>query len=309
MSVATKEAEPIPPEMLPAGWRNGYVTSVELRRRYAGTIALGQSLRVGRRQGIVPWVRPDWQLTDDDLPVFATLAASLGSAIRAGEHMVALRDETAKLTAVVDHASDGIVVFDADGQIVVWSPAMEQDHRCLTSRSRESDNSNRRGLALRSRSAGLSPKANGPVQITRADGDGRELQVAVVAIESDEAGLASMSVLTVRDVTKERRVERMKSDFIATVSHELRTPITPIKGYAQLLRSRWQRMPDTKREDVLGTIEERANHLSRLVDDLLLASRVSDIETARLEVKVGRHVTGRSRRPRPLRRSQSWPVD
>lgn len=119
------------------------------------------------------------------------------------------------------------------------------------------------------------------LSITRPDGEEREIEVAVVTLD-DEAQLST--VWPVRDVTHQRRVERMKSDFIATVSHELRTPITPIKGYAQLLSSRWDKMAPDKRVAVLGTIEERANHLSRLVDDLLMASQVSDVESTKLDV-------------------------
>jgi signal transduction histidine kinase len=62
---------------------------------------------------------------------------------------------------------------------------------------------------------------------------------------------------------------------VATVSHELRTPITPIKGYAELLQARGARMTEEKRQDMLRIIAERAEHLARLVEDLLLASRIS----------------------------------
>lgn len=92
-------------------------------------------------------------------------------------------------------------------------------------------------------------------------------------------GSAATSVITIRDMTRERRAERLKSDFIATISHELRTPITPIRGYADLLKRRWDRMSEEKRQKILETIEERADHMTRLVDDLLVAAK-ADTETS-----------------------------
>jgi signal transduction histidine kinase len=88
----------------------------------------------------------------------------------------------------------------------------------------------------------------------------------------------------VHDATEDRRVEKMKADFVATVSHELRTPITPIKGYARLLASRGDRMEPARRLHALQLIEDRADHLSRLVDDLLMASRVQPTETSKLAI-------------------------
>ncbi len=86
--------------------------------------------------------------------------------------------------------------------------------------------------------------------------------------------------MLVYDVTRERQVERLKSDFIATVSHELRTPITPIKGYVELLRRRGEDMTPERRREMLDTVADRVSHLARLVEDLLLASGVSEPSAA-----------------------------
>ena len=67
----------------------------------------------------------------------------------------------------------------------------------------------------------------------------------------------------------------MKADFIATVSHELRTPVTPIKGYVDLLRRRGDDFTPDKRREMLDIVADRVAHLARLVEDLLLASRVA----------------------------------
>jgi Histidine kinase-, DNA gyrase B-, and HSP90-like ATPase/His Kinase A (phospho-acceptor) domain len=76
-------------------------------------------------------------------------------------------------------------------------------------------------------------------------------------------------------VTRIRQAERAKTDFVATVSHELRTPITPIKGYVEILQARGPNLSEDKRQDMLRIVAERADHLARLVEDLLLASRIS----------------------------------
>ena len=81
--------------------------------------------------------------------------------------------------------------------------------------------------------------------------------------------------MIVHDVTRIRQAERAKTDFVATVSHELRTPITPIKGYVEILQARGPNLSEDKRQDMLRIVAERADHLARLVEDLLLASRIS----------------------------------
>jgi signal transduction histidine kinase len=81
-------------------------------------------------------------------------------------------------------------------------------------------------------------------------------------------------VVSVRDITHFRTSEEIKSTFISIVSHELRTPVALIKGYASTLRrddAKWDRAVIN---DSLSVIEEEADRLSKMIDDLLDASRL-----------------------------------
>ncbi len=81
-------------------------------------------------------------------------------------------------------------------------------------------------------------------------------------------------VVTVRDITHFRTAEEIKSTFISIVSHELRTPVTLIKGYASTLRrddAKWDRKVV---KESLAVIEDEADRLSKMIDDLLDASRL-----------------------------------
>src|SRR5262249_38214755 len=78
-------------------------------------------------------------------------------------------------------------------------------------------------------------------------------------------------VLVFHDVTETKRLERVRTDFVANVSHELRTPLTAIKGFAETLSS--SGFDDTERAaHYVGIIDRQAERLSRLIDDLLILS-------------------------------------
>jgi signal transduction histidine kinase len=74
-------------------------------------------------------------------------------------------------------------------------------------------------------------------------------------------------LVVLRDITRERQAERLKSDLMATVSHELRTPLASVLGYAELLRTR--ELSAAMREEILGTVHTEAKRLSALIDDFL----------------------------------------
>ncbi|MEE8574120.1 MAG: ATP-binding protein [Thermodesulfobacteriota bacterium] len=79
-------------------------------------------------------------------------------------------------------------------------------------------------------------------------------------------------LLFIRDITEEKRVEAIKKDFVANVSHELRTPLASIKGYSETLLDGG--MAEETGKDFLRIIDKNATRMSRLIDDLLILSRL-----------------------------------
>lgn len=89
------------------------------------------------------------------------------------------------------------------------------------------------------------------------------------------AGPASepLWLLTFRDVSQARRIERMRSDFVANASHELRTPLASLRGFIETLQGPARGDPEAHRR-FLAIMHEQATRMSRLVDDLLSLSRL-----------------------------------
>ena len=75
------------------------------------------------------------------------------------------------------------------------------------------------------------------------------------------------------DMTLQHNIEKMRRDFVANVSHELRSPLTSLLGFVETMRNDLE-MEKNVRENFLKIMDEEANRMSRLIDDLLSLSRV-----------------------------------
>ena len=82
------------------------------------------------------------------------------------------------------------------------------------------------------------------------------------------------TVYAFRDMTEERAVEQLKSDFVSTVSHELRTPLAAIYGAALTLQRGDIQLEESQRSGLLDVISSEADRLARIVNDILWASRL-----------------------------------
>lgn len=81
-------------------------------------------------------------------------------------------------------------------------------------------------------------------------------------------------IASVRDITRHRTAEDLKTGFMSVISHELKTPIALIKGYASTLRRDDVKWDKSMVDESLAVIEDEADHLAAMVEDLLDATRL-----------------------------------
>lgn len=90
-------------------------------------------------------------------------------------------------------------------------------------------------------------------------------------------GKSQWALFVIHDMTNQRKLERMRRDFVANASHELRTPLSIIKGYVETLVDGHQTMETADREKFLRTIQRHSDRLKSIIDDLLTLSRLESV--------------------------------
>jgi PAS domain S-box-containing protein len=108
---------------------------------------------------------------------------------------------------------------------------------------------------------------------------GRELWLSIHGVAVPDG-----VVYAFRDLTEERALERMRTEFVSTVSHELRTPLAAIYGAAMTLRRRDVSLDDEQRARLLDIVSGEADRLARTVNDILWASRL-DTDTLSVTIQ------------------------
>jgi two-component system phosphate regulon sensor histidine kinase PhoR len=189
------------------------------------------------------------------------------------EAVAELSRDKNRLAAVLDQMSEGVVAVDAAGRVLLVNPALSAllGIDPVQARGRSYIESLRhRGLAELI-GAVLQGAPAGPREVRLFAPE--ELVFDAHATPLAQDGRPAGALVVLHDITRLRRLEQVRRDFVANVSHELRTPLASIKGYAETLRD--GALDDKKhRLEFLSTIEEQAVHLTKLVDDLLELSSI-----------------------------------
>jgi two-component system sensor histidine kinase VicK len=179
--------------------------------------------------------------------------------------------------AILSNIADGIVAVDREGKVVLWNRAAEQ----VTGISAEDALARSPADVLQRtlESGSDTPVGDRLVSIMRGR---EEVWLSVTeAVMRDPAGAVAGRIFAFRDISSDRLVEQMKSDFVSTVSHELRTPLTSIYGFAETLLRQDVLFGDDERRTFLGYIASESQRLTQIVDALLNVAR---LDTGDLQV-------------------------
>jgi PAS domain S-box-containing protein len=220
----------------------------------------------------------DWR--SDEIDALAAFANSAAVALRNALLYERVAQEKAKGEAVLGQVADGIVAVDATGRVTMWNAAAEaitvlSARRALGRALGEllrSEFGDADGIALTTLREAQQQASPTEVRLVRG---GREIWLSVAAAPLLEPGQERPGVVfAMRDVSAERMLDQLKSDFVATVSHELRTPLTSIYGFAETLLRADVQFGEDDRETFLRYIATEAERLTRLVEGLLSATRL-----------------------------------
>jgi PAS domain S-box-containing protein len=200
--------------------------------------------------------------------------------------------ELDRLYAVFEATSDGIALFDLEGRLLLANLAFRKFFGLIPEGLSHADPARTLDfLKSRARDAGEFERRFRRLLLQRETTEHDTVELAlphprtlhrVCAPARDEAGKVVGHVHTLRDVTREREVAQMKSEFVSRVSHELRTPLTSIKGSLQLLMESARALPASDQE-LLGVCLRNTDRLIGLVNDILDLSR---IEAGRLKLRL-----------------------
>lgn len=193
-----------------------------------------------------------------------------GMARRLQHHMAVLAGERGRLAAVLEHMADGVVIFDGSGQVQLLNPAAARllDVAQAGALGRPLAQTLRHHqlieLAQRAKETGQEQ-----VQAVELDPQGLFLQAIVTPLPAGGQG----HLIILQDLTRIRRLETVRRDFVSNISHELRTPLASLKALVDTLREGALDDPPAARR-FLDCADTEVDAMTQMVQELLELSRI-----------------------------------
>jgi PAS domain S-box-containing protein len=221
----------------------------------------------------------------NDRALLQSFADQAAIAVQNAQLYTQVKREKQRLDALLDSSPDGILILKPDKTIERCNPAFKRLWGGETDQIQGKHHgeivnwlNKDQGISLEEAEAGGWPLTahatlyvEGDVQ--RLDSTPLAVGITYAPLVSPEGNLVNI-IATARDITHFREAEELKGTFISVISHELKTPVALIKGYVGTLRRDDVSWNSDVVQDSLEVIEEEADRLTDLIEDLLDASRL-----------------------------------
>jgi PAS domain S-box-containing protein len=225
------------------------------------------------------------RFSSDERQVLESFADQAAIAVNNARLYQEVAREKRRLDAILEASADGVLILDAAHRITVFNRALARMTGLSAAQALHALHDDvirlqnqRAGMTLAKAEAGGWPLTGGGSLYVEGDlvrPDGMRISVGITyAPLFDREGRLVNIVGSVRDITRFREAEELKSTFISIISHELKTPVALIKGYAGTLRRKDAEWDATTVRESASVIEEEADRLTQLIDNLLDASRL-----------------------------------
>jgi K+-sensing histidine kinase KdpD len=222
----------------------------------------------------------------NDRSLLSSFANQAAIAVRNARLYTQVNQEKQRTEAMLDSAADGILILRADHSIERVNAAFARMYGRSQAQLQTTKHEDvihwvkpPNGITLEKAEAGgwpLSPQAQLYVEgdIERPNGQ-QPLPVGITyaPLLATDGSLISI-IATVRDITHFRQADELKSEFVSIISHELKTPVALIKGYVSTLRRDDVEWDCNVMDNSLQVIEEEADRLTGLIENLLDATRL-----------------------------------
>ncbi|MDQ0213735.1 two-component system sensor histidine kinase ResE [Oikeobacillus pervagus] len=180
----------------------------------------------------------------------------------------ALSQEKEQLSSILSSMADGVITFNQDGTILITNPPAE---RFLQNWYYEKDENSPDTAPTLVQTLLKEVVDSETEEIGEISLQGRSYVFIVSPLYNDDH--IRGAVVVIRDMTEERRLDKLRKDFIANVSHELRTPISMLQGYSEAIIDDIAASDEEKRE-IAKIIYDESLRMGRLVNELLDLARM-----------------------------------
>lgn len=223
-------------------------------------------------------------LTHDELGELAREFNLMGRQLK--YHITAVNQEKEQLASIVKSMADGVITLNRNEDIIVINPPAEKYIEDWYYERNIEPNANQQKLPDELREA-LEKVVEGETEIIyEMHLQGRDYVMLMTPLYDEDYVRGAVAVI--RDMTEERRLDKLRKDFIANVSHELRTPIAMLQGYSEAIVDDVAESKAEKNE-LAAIIHDESLRMSRLVNELLDLARMEaghiqlNLETVKIE--------------------------